>query len=103
MIDLIELLTVLLGIVATSYPLSWAVYFRSQAGIGRVISHMLFGEAYIMSMALWFSFKSYMWEVNTDSCWIEALVRNSSFLVALITTALLVRFLRKTQQLQTVG
>ena len=98
LIEVIQTITVVMGIAATVYPATWGYYFYSQrTGIGRALSHMLLGESFIMAFALWFSAKSLLLEPIYSGSYHEATVRNLSFIIALTTTIGLVRYFRMVQ------
>lgn len=99
MINDVQLWVIILGFLATIFPLTWACFFfTDKKGIGRVISYMLIGEAVSMAAATYFALNSYLNLYNNLDPVEVIVLRLVIFSTAFISTAKLILHLRKRQE-----
>jgi|GEM_PF-6176518 len=93
------LITIFFGIAAAVFPAYWAIWFWNRGGdlIGKRLSFMLVGESVSMFIAVWFTINSYNGVYNDASPGAVMLLRWVLFSTALISTTMLVSYLRKKQ------
>ena len=98
MLHFFQFLTIVFGVVVTAIPLYYAFYFyKSGAGIGRVIAYMLLGESIAMSIAVYFAFNSFTGAYKSMSPELAMLMRWVIFSTTGLTTVKLIKYLKKMQ------
>ena len=89
---------VILTVCAISYPAAWSYYFfKDKEGIGRPLSWMLLGEVAGRMAAFPFFLSSVLDFEMDNNAYTTAGIRTFVVLSGLITTIILIRYLRQVQ------
>lgn len=95
-IQVLQFLTIILGLVSTIIPLRFAYLFWSDKdGIGRKLSYMLYGEAISMGIATYFAVNSFLEVYNTMPPVNSMYLRWMIFSTALFSTLKLWLYMKK--------